>query len=74
MLQSPPGLSVPSCPSQSTALRVTCPGGLTAGSPAADNKGCLARPQSQRLTGKPCGPVPRQSGAGRNPWPPGRTG
>lgn len=62
-----------SMPSQFVALRVICPDGSTADSPAAGNKGCLARPQSQRRTGKPCGPAPRQSGAGRNPWPPGKT-
>lgn len=69
-----------SCPQPSVffpqlvPLRVICPDGLTADSPAACNKGCLAMPRSQRLTGKPCGPAPRQSGVGRNPLPPGRTG
>lgn len=64
----PPGLSLcPSCPSQSVALKAMYPGGLTANSPTAGNKGCLVRPQSQRRTGKPYGPTPRQSGAGRNP-------
>lgn len=65
---------MPSCPFQFVALRVICLDGSTAGSPEAGNKGCLERPQSQRLTGKPCGPTPHQSGAGRNPWPPGKTG
>lgn len=64
----PPGLSLcPSCPSQCVALKAMYPGGLTANSPTAGNKGCLVRPQSQRRTGKPYGPTPRQSGAGRNP-------
>ncbi len=67
-------LSLLSCPSHSDSLRVKYPDGWTADSPAAGNKGCLARPQSQRRTGKPCGPAPRQSGVGRNPWPLGRTG
>lgn len=56
------------------AFRVMCPDGWTAGSPAAGNKGCRARPPSQRRTGKPCGPAPRLSGVGRNPWQPDRTG
>lgn len=55
-------------------FRATYPGGSTADKLAAGNMGCPARPQSQRLIGKPCGPAPRQSGAGRNPWPLDRKG
>jgi len=62
------------CLSQCVAFREIYPGGSTADSPAAGNKGYLATPQSQRLTGKPCGPAPRQSDADRNPWPPDKTG
>lgn len=66
-------LSVLLTPSQSVELRVLCPGGLTPGSPAADNTDCLVMPQSQRQSGKPCGQAPHQSGAGRNPLLPDKT-
>lgn len=53
-------------PLQPVALREMYLGGLTADNPAACNKGCQVRPQSQRQIGKLGGPTLRQSGAGRN--------
>lgn len=50
------------------------PGGCSAGSTAAGGRGCRARLPSRRRTGRRGGPAPRRSGAGRNPWPPGRRG
>lgn len=61
-------------PSHLVFFRAIYPDGSTADKRAAGNKDCPARPRSQRPIGKPCGPAPRQSGAGRNPWPPDRKG